>query len=171
MPGIRSLVVIGVVLAVIAGAGIVYAFMSYLPLQGAAQTYTASAYQIEITPLNHSLTANAGSVVTLLFDVTSPKTGALYFYASAIPQPGTPWMMNLQNVTTGHIELPQGVSVSYPTGQATFGTNHSVLTLRVTLSPNINGTVGLVVGVFQQASPDQVVGTGNGVYITVEPST
>ena len=161
--------VLGVILAIILGAGIVYAFVSHLPLQGVAQTQTASAYQIEITPLNHSLTANAGSVVTLLFNITSPKTGALYFYASAKPQPGAPWMMSLQNVTTGHIELPRGVNVSYPTGQATFGTTHAILTLRVTLSSIINGTVGLVVGVFQQASPDQVVGTGNGVYITVKP--
>jgi hypothetical protein len=116
------------------------------------------------------LTADAGSVVTLLFNVTSSGTGAFYFYASSIRQPGTPWMMNLQNVTTGHIELPQGVSVSYPTGQAIFGTNQAILTLHVIISPNLNGTVGLDVGVFQQASPDQVVGTGNAVYITVKPS-
>lgn len=158
---------IGVVVVVGAGAGIIYAFAFYLPPLGAGQTSTAVAYQIEIAPLNNSMTAIAGSTVVLLFNVTSPHTGALYFYASAIPQPGTPWNMNLQNVTTGNVQLPQGVSVTYPTGQAVFGSNHAIVALRVTFSPDINGTVGLVVGTFQQASQDQVVGTGSGFYITV----
>ncbi len=71
-------------------------------------------------------------------------------------------------MTSGNIELPQGVKVSYPTGQAIFGVSHAILTLRVTLSPTINGTVGLVVGAFQQVSQDQVVGSGRGFYITVD---
>ena len=171
MLGTRSLVTIAVVLAVVLGAGIVYAVVFYLPNQGAAQTRTAVAYQIEIEPLNHSVTAVSGSTIVLLFNVTSPQTGALYFYASAIPSPGMPWEMNLQNVTTGNVELPQGVRVSFPTGQAVFGSDHATLTLQVTFSSDLNGTVGLVVGAFQQANQEQVVGTGSGVYITVKSET
>jgi hypothetical protein len=171
MVSTRSLVTVGVVLAVVSGAGIVYAFVFYLPSQGVVQTRTAVAYQIGIKPLNHSMTAAAGSTVVLLFNVTSPDIGALYFYASAVPAPGQPWEMNLQNVTTGNTELPRGVDVSYPTGQAVFGTNHATLTVQVTFSPDVNGTVGLVVGAFQQANQEQVVGTGSGVYITVLKSS
>jgi len=79
--------------------------------------------------------------------------------------------MNLQNVTTGNIKLPQGVNVSYPTGQAVFRSNHATLTLRVSFSSDVNGTVGLVVGAIQQANQEQVVGTGSGVYITVLESS
>lgn len=142
-----------------------YAF--YERVGGNTQTSTVEAYTIEIKALNLSMSATAGSTVFLLFNVTSPKTGALYFYASDIPAPGSQTTFNLQNVTTGNVELPPGVHVSYPTGQAIFGTSHAILTLRVTFSPTVNGTVGLVVGAFQQTSQDQVVGTGNGFYITV----
>jgi len=96
-----------------------------------------------------------------------PEVGPLYFYASNIPAPGSHTTLNLQNVTTGNIELPSGVQVSYPTGQAIFGTSHAILTLRVTLSQTVTGTVGLVVGAFQQVSQAQVVGYGSGFDITV----
>jgi len=134
---------------------------------GSSQTSTATAYQIDIKPLNQSMNALAGSAIQLLFNVTSPRTGPLYFYASEIPEPGSHWNVVLQNVTSGNIKLPPGVQVSYPTGQAVFGTNHAILVLRVAFSSAVNGTVGLVVGVLQQANPDQEVGAGSAVYISV----
>jgi hypothetical protein len=134
---------------------------------GNTQTSTAAAYAIEIQPLNSSVSAVAGSSVDLMFNVTSPQVGPLYFYATDVPAPGSHTTLNLQNVTAGNIELPPGVQVSYPTGQAVFGTSHAVLTLRVALSPTVNGTVWLEVGAFQQASPDQVIGYGSGFHITV----
>ena len=159
-------VLAGVVVILVAAA--VLGYNLYGRATGNFHTSTATAYQIEIKSLNQTMNAVAGSTVSLLFNVTSPKTGALYFYASAIPKPGLPWEMSLQNVTTDNIVLPAGVSVSYPTGQAVFGTNHTTLTLKVAFAPAVNGTVGLVVGAFQQVNQDQVVGTGNGVYITVQ---
>lgn len=159
-------VLVGVAVALIVAAAAVVGYVSNARAQGSAQTITASAYSIEIKPLNRSMEATAGSSVLLLFNVTSPVTGALYFYARTIPLPGSQETFNIQNVTTGNVQLPPGVSVSYPTGQAVFGTNHDVLALRVEFSPAVNGTVGLVVGAFQQVNQDQVVGTGSGVYIT-----
>jgi len=102
-----------------------------------------------------------------MFNVTSPMVAPLYFYASSIPAPGSHTTMRLQNVTAGNIELPSGVQVSYPTGQAVFGTSHAILTLRVTFSAGLNGTVGLVVGAIQQVSQEQTVGHGSGFYITI----
>jgi hypothetical protein len=157
---------VGAAIVLVIVAALAYA--SFARSTGNAQTSTLVAYQIEIRSLNHSMSATAGSSILLLFNVTSPKVGPLYFYASAIPLPGSPWEMRLQNVTAGSIKLPAGVSVSYPTGQAVFGTSHAMLALRVAFSPDNSGTVGLVVGVFQQPSQDQVVGTGVGVYVTVQ---
>lgn len=129
------------------------------------QTSTIAAYRIEIRPLSLSMDATAGSTISLLFDVASPRKGAPCFYASEIPAPGSQTTLDLRNVTTGNIRLPTGVDVSYPAGQAVFGASHAMLVLQVAFSPAVSGTVGLVVGVFQQASEDQVVGTG--YYINV----
>jgi len=134
---------------------------------GNTQTSTLAGYSIAIQPLNSSRTVAAGSTAVFLFNVTSPMVGPLYFYASDIPAPGAHWMMNINNVTQNSIELPQGVQVSYPTGQAVFGTNHAILTLMVTFSPTLNGTLGLTVGAYQQVSQTQVVGYGSGFYVTV----
>jgi hypothetical protein len=111
--------------------------------------------------------ANAGQTILLLFNVTSSRTGALYFYASAIPAPGEHWDIRLQNVTDGNVKLPPGVKVSFPSGQAVFGTNHGILALRIELLPDLTGRVGLVVGAFQQLNQEQVVGIGRSVYLTV----
>ncbi len=134
---------------------------------GNTQTSSGLSYSIEIRSLNSTMSVNAGSTVDFMFNVTSPVVGPLYFYASDVPAPGSHWSVRLQNVTTGNIELPPGVQVSYPTGQAVFGTSHAILTLRVTFSQAVNGTVGLAVGALQQVSPDQVLGDGSGFYITV----
>ncbi len=144
-----------------------FGYALYGRVTGSTQTVTAAAYSIGIQPLNSSMSATAGSTVDFMFNVTSPQVGPLYFYASYVPAGGSHWTVNLQNVTTGNIELPSGVQVSYPTGQAVFGTNHAILTLRVTFSQTVNGTVGLVVGAIQQVSQDQEVGHGSGFYITV----
>ena len=148
----------------------IFGYALYGRATGNAQTSTDVAYPIEIRALNSSMSATAGSTVDFMFNVTSPKVGPLYFYASDIPAPGSHWTVRLQNVTAGNIELPAGVQVSYPTGQAVFGTSHAILTLRVTLAQTVNGTVGLVVGAIQQASQDQEVGYGSGFYITVNPA-
>jgi len=155
-----SLVVVLLVASVIG-----YAF--YERTGGNAQTSALSAYSIGIQPLNSTRSATAGSTVVFMFNVTSPMVGPLYFYASAVPPPGSHWQMNLQNVTTANIALPSGVQVSYPAGQAVFGTSHATLALKVTFSSSLNGTVGLVVGAFQQVNQQQTVGDGSGFYITV----
>jgi len=134
---------------------------------GNIQTSTLSSYSIGIQPLNSTRSATAGSTVLFMFNVTSPMVGPLYFYASAVPPPGSHWQMNLQNVTTEDIALPSGVQVSYPTGQAVFGTSHATLVLKITFSPSLDGTVGLVVGAFQQVNEQQTVGHGSAFYITV----
>jgi hypothetical protein len=162
----ERLVLIGVVFVLLAAALVGYSF--YGRSTASTLTSTATAYQIEIKPLNRTMNAAPGSAILLLFNVTSPKIGPLYFYASAMPTPGLPWEMNLQNVTTNNVMLPTGVTVSYPTGQAVFGTNHTTLSLRVAFAPTVNGTVGLVVGAFQQVGQEQIDGTGSGIYITVQ---
>lgn len=134
---------------------------------GTVQTSTVVAYSIEIDPLNGSVSTTAGSTIVVLFNVTSPRVGPLYFYARAIAEPGSLTNFSLQNVTAGDIQLPPGVAVSYPTGQAVFGTNHTILTLRIAFSPTVNGTVGMIVGVFQQVDQVQVVGSGIGFYVYV----
>ena len=142
-------------------------YVLYGRATGNAQTSTAAVVSIGIQPLNSTRTAAAGSTVDFMFRVTSPEVGPLYFYASDVPLGGSHWTITLQNVTSNNIELPPGVQVSYPTGQAVFGTNHAILTLRVTFSQNVNGTVGLTVGAIQQVSPAQTVGYGSGFYVTV----
>ena len=123
------------------------AYVLYGRATGNTQTSSGLSYSIEIRSLNSSMSVNAGSTVDFMFNVTSPVVGPLYFYASDVPAPGSHTTLNLQNVTTGNIELPPGVQVSYPTGQAVFGTSHAILTLRVTFAPTVNGTVGLAVPV------------------------
>lgn len=145
----------------------IFGYALYGRMTGNAQTSTAAVYSIAIQPLNSTRSAAPGSTVDFMFNVTSPQVGPLYFYASDVPAPGSHATLNLQNVTTGNIELPPGVQVSYPTGQAVFGTNHAILTLRITLSQTVNGTVGLVVGAFQQVNQAQVVGYGSGFDIAV----
>ena len=154
-----------IVAALLVGA--LFGYGLYGRLGTNTQTTTAASYTISIHALNSSMTATAGSTADFMFNVTSPVVAPLYFYASSIPAPGSHTTMRLQNVTTGNIEVPSGVQVSYPTGQAIFGTSHAILTLRVTFSSGLNGTLGLVVGAIQEVSQEQTVGYGSGFYITL----
>ena len=158
---------LGLSLVLILLVASVFGYALYGRATATSQTTTAIAYSIGIQPLNSTRSAIAGSTVDFMFNVTSPQVGPLYFYASDIPTPGSHWSVKLQNVTTGSIELPPGVQVSYPTGQAVFGASHAILTIRVTFSQAVNGTVGLTIGAIQQVSQDQSVGYGSGFYIAV----
>lgn len=158
-----------VLLAIALIAVLVAAVAVYASLGGGGTvlTSTETAYSIGIEPLNDSISTPAGSTVEVLFNVTSPEVGPLYFYATDIPSPGTQRSFGLQNVTAGDLQLPPGVEVSYPTGQAVFGTDHAILALRITFSPDVNGTVGLLVGAFQQGSQNEVDGSAIGYFLHV----
>lgn len=99
MLNIRTLVVLGVVLAVVAGSGLVYAFVSYLPSQNPSPNPQYSTIKAHILGGESNSSISSATLTAVAVSQTGYGAGASPYGSNGLPNP------YVRTTDTGHLQL------------------------------------------------------------------
>ena len=160
------LAILLVIVIILAAVSILFVARLRTNESNSSQTSTATGYYFQFQELNQSNTMSAGTTALLIFNVTSPVNGTIYYGVVSAPVPPPHQNFSMQNMTSQDFQLPSGVQVNYPNGNMI--TTQGTAVIQVTLSPTITaGQVSLVFEIMQQYGPSNVNGQGHGFALTV----
>lgn len=164
---ILTILVVGVIVVLVVTVAIPALNRQRTPSQ--SETVTQSGIQFQIEGLNQTNTMKAGTTATFLFNVTSPVAGTMYFGVFGPPPPGIHENLTIANMTSQNLQLPHGVSATYPNGNMITGTSHGTALFQLTLASTIQaGSFTLSFMVLQQVTSSVVSGEGRGFTVTIQ---